>query len=363
MNPMKKLLFLLMPAVLLFSACEKEKLEQRSATPVPPTSAPVTCGDVQTQNLMAGQTIPAGTIAMSNDATNLYVTYTTTGGWEIQHTHLYVGSCSAIPTNDAGNPTVGLFPYNTAHSPRVTSYTYTIPLAGLDSCYCIAAHAEVVLVDGSGNIIQTETGWGQGSPIGGHSWAMVMNYCTQACTEGGGHDCNITAGDYRTQTQGGWGAPPNGGNPASYMQSHFSSAFPYGLVIGCTTGYTITLTNSNAVLDFLPQGGTPAGLTQSYIDPTVLGNVLAGQVAALTLSVGFDNYYADFGAAPGHLSDLVITTGDFAGMTVAQVLAEANKVLGGCSSSYTAAQLNAAVTSINENFDNGTMVGTFLTCP
>ena len=42
--------------------------------------------------------------------------------------------------------------------------------------------------------------------------------------------------EFRTQTQGGWGAPPNGNNPAKYLQNNFVSCFPNGVTIGCAGG-------------------------------------------------------------------------------------------------------------------------------
>ena len=161
---MKKLTFILISFWLIFASCKKlgndQNVTQRSVSTSPPVAtAQATCGQTQTQTLLAGQSIHAGTISISNDQTNVYVNYSTSGGWQIQKTHLYVGTCSLIPTSHGGNPQIGLFPYQTSYSPAVTAFTYTIPLAGLGSCYCVAAHCEVVLKDSNGNIIQTETGW------------------------------------------------------------------------------------------------------------------------------------------------------------------------------------------------------------
>jgi hypothetical protein len=47
---------------------------------------------------------------------------------------------------------------------------------------------------------------------------------------------------------------------------------------------------------------------------------------------------------------------------VNQLLVEANSFIGGCGSSYSAAELNSALDSINNNFDNGTIAGSFLVC-
>jgi hypothetical protein len=104
----------------------------------------------------------------------------------------------------------------------------------------------------------------------------------------------------------------------------------------------------------------PAG---NMVDPgNTYDNVLAGQVTALTLSVTFDLYDPNFGSNDINLQDLYVVSGDFAGWTVADVLAEANNVLGGCGSSYTPAQLNQVVSSINENYVDGNQDNGFLTC-
>src|SRR5215510_9913562 len=47
-------------------------------------------------------------------------------------------------------------------------------------------------------------------------------------------------GQFRTQTQGGWGAPPAGNNPGAYLHAHFATAFPTGLTIGCgRSGFSV----------------------------------------------------------------------------------------------------------------------------
>jgi hypothetical protein len=181
--------------------------------------------------------------------------------------------------------------------------------------------------------------------------------------------CNIiiNCNGFRTQTQGGWGAVPKGKNPGMYMTNRFAAAFPAPnyLTVGCTSGNKLRLTSAQAVTNFLPSGSTaralPAG---TLVNPgSSYSNVLAGQVVALTLSVTFDVIDPNFSSASTNLRDLIIATGPFAGWTVSQVLAEANKKLGGCSSPYSFSQLNDAVTRINENFDNGATDNHFLVCP
>jgi hypothetical protein len=109
--------------------------------------------------------------------------------------------------------------------------------------------------------------------------------------------CVCQPGDctgFRTQTQGGWGAPPVAGNPGAYLHANFAGAFPSGLTIGCTN--TLTLTNAQAVTNFLPSGGVPSMLPPgNMVDPGFsYFNVLAGQLVAAVLSVTFDLYDAHF---------------------------------------------------------------------
>ena len=144
----------------------------------------------------------------------------------------------------------------------------------------------------------------------------------------------LPCGGFRTQTQGGWGAPPHGNNPGKYVHTNFAAAFPNGLTVGCT--YKITLTSAQAITDYLPGGGTPAVLTASYTNPTKLKNNLASQLVTLTLSVQFDQYDPHFSGSSVTLGSLIIGSGPFKGMTVSALLVEANKVLGGCPFAYTA---------------------------
>jgi hypothetical protein len=125
--------------------------------------------------LWAGQTIDAGNLFVTNDDFNLYVTYATSGGWELLVTHVAVADeLSGIPQTKKGNPIPGQFPYATTHDPAVTYYTYTIPLSDLgfipDGKIVIAAHAEAV------NGSQEETIWAGSLPFPGKNWATYVGY-------------------------------------------------------------------------------------------------------------------------------------------------------------------------------------------
>ncbi|NJD22136.1 MAG: choice-of-anchor A family protein [Melioribacter sp.] len=169
--------------------------------------------------------------------------------------------------------------------------------------------------------------------------------------------CNLNG--FTTFTQGGWGSSSNS-VPGKIRDLYFSTVFPSGLTVG--GNFTIKLTSATAVKNYLPDGNTPAALTQNYIDPTTSINVLAGQLTALKLNIYFDAA-GKIGTNSTDLGALVIATGPFTGTTVNAFLSLAEQALGGGSlSGYTFSQFNDAATAINENFDNGTVDNGFLSC-
>ncbi len=165
----------------------------------------------------------------------------------------------------------------------------------------------------------------------------------------------------RTQTMGGWGAVPNGNNPGVYLHAHFAAAFPNGLTIGCNN--TFKLTSAQKVTDFLPSGTSPKALPAgNMVDNVGYKNVLAGQLVAATLSIGFDYENPNFSPASITLDNQIITNGVFAGKTVGFLVAEANKKIGGCASPYTYSQLNDALDMVNKNYDDGNVNNGNLEC-
>jgi len=106
--------------------------------------------------------------------------------------------------------------------------------------------------------------------------------------------------------------------------------------------------SATAVRSFLPAGGPPSVLTANATNPTsTSAGVFAGQVLALTLNT-------QVLSSGSSLLSYVITTGPATGKTVAQVLADANKAIGGCGlPSYVTSisQLNDVVDYINNLFD------------
>lgn len=161
----------------------------------------IECGDPLVIDLLAGQTIASGTVTVSNDENTTCITYETSGDWVILETHLHIAdSKEGIPQTRKGNPKVGNFDYGDTFSQGVTSAEYCFNTQDLladigssDECFVLAAHAVVARVDNDGNVIQTETAWGNGDRFTDKgSWATLFDYCVQPCDEeppGPGDDC------------------------------------------------------------------------------------------------------------------------------------------------------------------------------
>lgn len=187
---MKKflLLFAIALPVLGLMSCKKESVEP-SATDQGNANNPIfgrvdepggTC-PATTVDLIAGQFYNSGSVSVTNDADYIYVTYTTANGYLLTQTHLYVGNCNAIPVNNPGNPMPGQFPYASTHN-YANTYTYQVPISAIPAggCGCIAAHAVVKKLNASGQVIETQTGWGNGVRINlsGGNWGMRFDYCS-----------------------------------------------------------------------------------------------------------------------------------------------------------------------------------------
>jgi hypothetical protein len=192
---MKQIFYALFLGAIFSTGCSKDQIGNDAQRELRQTTADRDDDDdrgdeetepcaTKTVNLIAGQNTVAGTVSVTQDATSMYVTYTTTGGWVLSKTHLFVGACNAIPVNGGGNPVPGQFPYKTTHS-NVTTYTYVVPVSaiGLNNCGCIAAHAALKKLNAAGNVVQQETGWGEGAAINpnGGNWAMKFEFCPVDC--------------------------------------------------------------------------------------------------------------------------------------------------------------------------------------
>lgn len=320
------------------------------------------CGTPLISSILAGQHINIGDVTVFNNDHELGIEVTILEDWYAVESHLHIAlNPEDFPMTKKGNPQIGQFDYKNEYAPGVQeiSYSFTLNELGLEEgdLVFIALHLSVEkIVDGE--VVQEETAWNNGTGFPGRSWAMFMEYEVQECD-----DTPQEVGQLRTQTQGGWGSRANGNNPGSYRDANFDGAFPNGLVIGDESGNYAIFTTSAAVQDFLPQGGPANMLITTYIDPSsTSAGVLAGQVTALSLSVGFDIYDDTFGESEVNLKDLRIIdpSSPLFGTTVEDLLVIANEYLSTGSSEYSASEINDAVSSINENFVDGLIDNGFL---
>lgn len=170
--------------LLPITGCKKEQLTHNDGNSVSSfnrtAQAPAPCGTPFVTDLLAGQNMDAGNVTIYNTQDSLYIFVETSGNWKLTSTKIYVGTLAGMPQTSTGNPKVGQFPYKKNFNPSATSSLTVISLAGLPACYIVAVHADLQEVV-NGTIVQTQTGWGNGTPIPGNNWAMYINYCTQAC--------------------------------------------------------------------------------------------------------------------------------------------------------------------------------------
>lgn len=117
----------------------------------------------QTHILWAGKNINVGTCTYGIDENaNFYVTYDcSASGWTMSETHMFAGDKKNLPINKPGNPKIGQFPNSGCHNPRVSTFTYRVPLSTLPPCaepgFVVASHCVVRSPAG-----KTETAWAEG---------------------------------------------------------------------------------------------------------------------------------------------------------------------------------------------------------
>lgn len=144
----------------------------------PPDPAPVRASEYPiTTDIIAGQHTDVGDITIHFTYDNIFVTYTTTGNWYLTETHVHIAtSLEGIPHSNGGM-IPGQFDYKECHD-QVQTYMYTIPMRdawrAATELY-LAAHCVVVRVE-NGQVVQEETGWGEGPEYPGRNWGMYVPF-------------------------------------------------------------------------------------------------------------------------------------------------------------------------------------------
>lgn len=171
-------------------------------------STTASCGSEEF-TIFAGQHNKVGTAVVSNDETNLYVTYTTDGEWFFTELHLYV-----MDTEPTSRLIPGRAPHKSGDVSYTQSYTFTIPLDDNivlgESELWIQGHAAVVKIVG-GEVVQGETAYAgeiTHPQRRGGAWYGNMKYRVI--------DCEVTcqATESAVQTETAWAGETSGGGNA-----------------------------------------------------------------------------------------------------------------------------------------------------
>lgn len=154
--------------------------------------------------ILAGQTILAGNVIISNTNTELIIKATSNNllGWYIQKVHIYASVNSPV----LGNPAPGQFPYQSIfYSPPINNYELHIPLAELNancsSKIYMALHFEMVRVQ-NGSIVQTETGWSYGPDVFNSArWGWQFSYDSKCQQNPSVYGCTYTQGYWKNHSK------------------------------------------------------------------------------------------------------------------------------------------------------------------
>lgn len=171
-----------------FTGCKKES--ENIATPATESIKTFKSGVEEpcyeeSYTLYGGQTIEVGTLTVSNDEDEIFVTYDLSGtNWYLDATHLYVGAAEDLPLTGSGNPKIGHFTYSENHNSSIDQvYTYTFDREDFEDCFAVAAHAVVVQRNANGGQIDEQTAFADGgTEFPGKRWGWYLEeYCVEDC--------------------------------------------------------------------------------------------------------------------------------------------------------------------------------------
>lgn len=178
---MKKLLFLSILSLFLFSSCQKENINiDKTQTKTFKSIEFLPSILPSTFDIIAGQNILVGDALFFETSNGLEVTYKLVDGWELNNIHFWIGTDpTSYPQTKNGSPIPGKLPYNYKDLGWVNTYTFTISDISdwCENTQYFILHCELRKDSGEVNdfdeiIYQTETGWSSGLELPGKNWAM-----------------------------------------------------------------------------------------------------------------------------------------------------------------------------------------------
>lgn len=157
---------------------------------------------------VGGRNVDTGTVAVTNNDTDLFVVITGANGWKVDEWHVFAGTGS-VPLNSGGSPTIGRFPYSGDPHGSTGQVVVTIPLADLGAA-CgtninLAVHS--VMTKRSLWSTTSETAWAEWDlAFPGARWGGTYGY-TLCCGDSPEPDpvC-VKTPSYWAQTPDAWPA-------------------------------------------------------------------------------------------------------------------------------------------------------------
>ena len=169
-------------------------------------------------------------------------------------------------------------------------------------------------------------------------------------------------GDVITYGQFEW---DTGGTASPILQAHYGSVYlpTFGLVeigIPGAAGFSVQFSGYAEAQAYLPSTGPAGPLTADLLDPTIItsSGQFGGEVLALTFNIDFAG--AGFlpgtaGVAFGDLTVFGMSDASLNGLSVRQVLAISDTLLGGGTNGYSLLNVAALAASLNTSFGGGTV--------
>src|SRR5260370_41534236 len=165
-------------------------------------------------------------------------------------------------------------------------------------------------------------------------------------------------GDVSACGQGGWAAGCGGVLGADFF-AVYGPSFGFSVTVGLPSpGFFMNFSDPSFIEAYLPASGAPGPLDASLGDPTTSASgVFGGDVLTLGLNVHFSDAGFLLGTSVIPFGNLVLsnfsTLPGLNGLTVRQLLAIDNTLLGGGSAAFTIADLDPVTSTLHVSFVGG----------
>lgn len=187
-------------------------------------------------------------------------------------------------------------------------------------------------------------------------WLIV--FAMTLAFAGDAHADSWSAGQVITYTQTDWGA---GGSAQLLLANNFLTVYPTSIVVvGGSSGFSMIFDNAGSISSYLPASGPAGPLDSNLLDPNSSSSgVFGGDLLALQLDVDFSDAGVTLGSSGTSFGDLVVENytplPSINGLTVRQILADANTDLAGGNSGFAIDLLEPdVIASLASSFDGGT---------